>query len=353
MKKRISALRDVLLTAGILAAAFGASLLIQHFFREQKVVPALFALAVFLISLWTDGYAYGIAAALVSVLIVNNTFTFPFYEFNFSLPENLISAIILIVITLVTSTLTSRLKRAEKAKLDGEMEKLRANLLRSVSHDFRTPLTAIYSSVSALLDPQQHFPQETEREMLESVRDSAQRLDRIVENLLSITRIDAGGVELVKTPTALDELIGSVLLVLHKQEPAQTVELSLPESIVIIPMDAMLIQQVLLNLLENAIQHAKGMTRLSLSVQCRDGKAEFRVMDDGCGIAPALLPKLFTGIRPAEDRSADSRSRNAGIGLAVCSSIIHAHGGEIFAENRPEGGACFRFLLDTEDISIE
>jgi two-component system sensor histidine kinase KdpD len=175
----------------------------------------------------------------------------------------------------------------------------------------------------------------------------------MVENLLSITRIDSGQVKIIKTPTILDELIDSVILKFKKRYPNQKVVLELPDDVVMIPMDAILIEQVVVNILENAVQHASGMTSLTLRVFTLGSSAIFEIADNGCGIDPKRMDTLFTGHYASEHEVADSKKKNAGIGLSVCATIIKAHGGSIKAENLKTGGAVFRFALDTEEISDE
>ena len=116
-----------------------------------------------------------------------------------------------------------------------------------------------------------------------------------------------------------------------------------------IPMDNLLLQQVLFNLLENAVYHAKGMTELILAVECQENMAVFSVRDNGCGIPTERMRNLFSGYLGREDRPMDGTRHNMGIGLSVCSAIVKAHGGEIKAKNRPEGGAEFTFALEMED----
>ena len=122
----------------------------------------------------------------------------------------------------------------------------------------------------------------------------------------------------------------------------------LPEEIEVVPMDAILIEQVLFNLLENALHHAQGMTQLSLRVSSDAQRVYFEVMDNGCGIEESRMNDLFTGVFQPKDGQADHQRRNTGIGLSVCASIIKAHDGTITAQNRVEGGALFRFSLDKE-----
>ena len=175
----------------------------------------------------------------------------------------------------------------------------------------------------------------------------------MVENLLSVTKIEEGKVKLIKTPTVLDELIDSVIVKFKKHYPTQEIDLDIPEEIVLIAMDAILIEQVLINLLENAVQHATGMTKLSLKVYVIDNKAIFEIKDNGCGIAKERLETIFQGNYEKSESLYDSQKRNAGIGLSVCATIIKAHDGSIHVENNKDGGAKFRFSLDIEEMNNE
>lgn len=346
MKKQI---KDLLLTAGILAACFLCSLATNRISQTPMLIPMFFVLGVFLISVLTSGYRWGVAASLVSVLAVNFAFTFPYFEFNFSIPVNFFSAVVMLVVAIVTCALTKKITYAEKLKADSEREKMRANLLRAVSHDLRTPLTTIYGSSAMLLENFDRFSDADRRKLLRGIRDDAQWLVGMVENLLSVTRLDNGELRLNKTETVLEELIDTVLVKFHKRCPTQNVAVAIPEDFLSIPMDAVLIGQVLTNLLENAVIHASGMTLLELLVTLEDHHVRFTVRDDGCGIAPDRLEDLFTGYLGSSDRQGDALRRNMGIGLSVCATIVKAHGGRITAKNRPTGGAEFTFTLDLEE----
>lgn len=338
-------LRAVALTAGILVAALAASLVLQRLLHADAAVPLIFVLAVFLIALTTDGYACGVVASLLSVLAVNFAFTAPYFILTLTLPENIISELVMLAVTVSTSTLTVSRRRQEQIRTETVRETMRANLLRAISHDLRTPLTTIYGSCSAIIENYDRLPKSQQIKLLGEVREEAEWLIRMVENLLSVTRIDGGRVQIVKTPTVLEELIDSVLIKFRKRYPGQTVEVAIPDEFVSIPMDAVLIEQVLINLLENAVQHAAGMRHLALQVHCEGGWAEFTVSDDGCGIPRERLGSLFNGRMDGADDH-----KHMGIGLSVCATIIRAHGGTIAADNRPGGGAQIRFRLSlTED----
>ncbi len=342
-------LRDLLITVSMLGISFGLCLAIQNLYEDSPLIPAIFLLAVFLTSVLTPGYLWGVISALVSVLAVNFAFTFPYFMLNFSIPENLISAIILIIVTLVTCGLTAQLKRQEAVSAAAEKERMRANLLRAVSHDLRTPLTTIYGASSAMLENFDDFTPQQHKKMLQGIQDDSLWLTRMVENLLSITKLDSGNVKIIKTETALDELIDAVLVKFSARYPHQRVNVELPEEFLVVPMDALLIEQVAINLLENAVQHAKGMTKLILRVYTDGEKAIFEFQDDGCGIPAELQKTLFSGMAPASETPSDGRRTNFGIGLSVCDTIIKAHGSEIHWENAKNGGSLFRFALDIKE----
>ena len=341
--------KDTLFSILIFCSAFAVNLLIQKLFTTQTLVPMIFVFGVFLISLKTHGYRYGIISAIVSVFAVNFAFTYPYYVFDFFVGESILSAVIMLAVAVFTSTLNSRIRDQEKLRTENEKERMRGNLLRAISHDLRTPLTSIYGSSSTLISKYDALPKEQQLKLLGEIQEDSEWLIRMVENLLSVTRIDGAKVEkveVVKTPTVLDELIDSVLMKFSKKYPNQKVITQIPEEFVDIPMDSLLIEQVLLNLLENAVFHAKGMTELTLSVSLVGDKAVFEVADNGCGIPEDALQKIFTGSYEKSAAPVDGTRSNMGIGLSVCAAIVKAHGSEITAENRKGGGAVFRFALE-------
>lgn len=347
--KKIS-LEDTAVAVVILGVVYAICIIIQNLFKTEDVIPSVYILGVFLISVLTNGYVYGIASSIISAVAVNFAFTFPYFKIDFTIQKNFCSAVIMIIIALITCSLTVKLKQIEAIKVESEKEKMRANLLRAVSHDLRTPLTTIYGASSALIENKNHLSEEKKDKMIKGIRDDAQWLSRLVENLLSITRLNNGDVKIIKTPTVLDELIDSVLVKFKKIYPDRTVDVDIPDDFITIPMDAILIEQVILNILENAAQHASGMTNLSLRVFLKSNKAIFEIRDNGCGIKEEKLKNIFTGGYAGDDEISDSNRSNAGIGLSVCATIINAHGGEIKAENLKEGGCVFRFMLEVDDI---
>ena len=348
MKKARHILFDACFTLGVLAAAFLLNLLLDRWFDTATLVPMIFVLGIFLISLRTHSFFWGVAASFASVLLVNYAFTYPYFGIDLVSPENIMSALVMLAVAIMTGTLTMQIRKTEKMKAEIEKESMRANLLRAVSHDLRTPLTTVYGSCSAIMENYDSLDKGEQMKLLGEIRQDARWLIRMVENLLSVTRIDGQKVQVKKTPTVLEEFIDTVLHKFKKRFPGVKVIPQIPEEFVSIPMDAMLMEQVLINLLENAVDHAKGMTEIHLCVERKGDAAHFSVSDNGCGIDEDILPHIFTGYLDRRNKASDSSRSNMGIGLSVCATIVSAHGGRITAANQSSGGAVFQFALETE-----
>lgn len=350
MMKYKQILKDLAFSVLILFITYFLSYYVQFVFDTDTLVPTIFVLGVFFISRQTEGYVWGVAASLASVMLVNFTFTAPYFEVDFITPVNMFAALVMLLIAIMTSALTTQIKQQEKIKAESERERMRGNLLRAVSHDLRTPLTSIYGSTSVMLDNYDSLSKEKQLRLLGEINEDSQWLIRMVENLLSVTRIDNSVTRITKDTVVLDELIDSVIVKFNKHYPKQKVNVSIPKDFVRIPMDPILIQQVLMNIMENAIVHAKGLTEIDLRVHIKGNSVIFEVADDGCGIPEDRLQHLFTGYLEREENVPTDGSRNnMGIGLSVCSTIIKAHGGNIYAKNSPEGGAIFGFILELEE----
>lgn len=349
IKKNI---KNIGITMITLVLAFVLCLVIDNFFYNRSLIPAIFVLAVYIISVLTEGYTYGAIASLISVLAVNFAFTFPFFKFDFTIHENVVSAVIMIIVTLVTGTLTTKLKQQEAIKAESEKERMRANLLRAVSHDLRTPLTSIYGSSSTIIDNYELLSDERKLQLLDGIKNDSDWLARMVENLLSITKLDGGKTRLVKTPVVVEELVDSVLQKISRRHPAIKINIDMPDELLIVPMDAMLIEQVMINIINNSIFHGECTTTINLRIFSENNKCIFEISDDGKGIAADKLKSILSGAHLTAENTLETKN-SSGIGLSVCNTIVRAHGGEIHAENIKGGGAMLRFTLDMEETVIE
>ena len=357
--------RNLGVTALFLCAAYHASsILITHTGGENNSA-LVFVLAVVLISLLTSGYAYGIAASIIGAFSINIYFMEPYAVFSLSRTGYPVAMLSMVAISCVVCALTARVKKqaieavrreknakalyeqneklnAEKTaiQLQSERISIRESILRAVSHDLRTPLTSISGAVSVLLSS----PEVSEKNlaMLADIKHDADGLIAMVENILSVTRVRDGTMPLKMREEMLEEVAGDALLTTRRRFPDCHVELDLSEDILYLPMDPLLIRQVIVNLLENAIYHSGGREHITLHLCRQDDWAVVEVRDRGRGLSEEVLQAIQAG--QAMPLSGDA-TRGMGIGLSVCQSIIKAHGGFFTAGNRREGGAVFRFGL--------
>lgn len=336
-----------MITLGILALASLFCFWIQDFSESDNHVPLLFVLAVVLVSRFTEGYIYGVLASMIAVVGVNYVFTYPYFEINFSLTGYPLTFMAMLAVAAVVSALTTQIKEKEQIRLEIEREKMRGNLLRAVSHDIRTPLTSIVGATSLLLENDKELSSEQKLKFVGDIRSEAQWLIRIVENLLSVTRIGDGSdsARIDKVEEVIEEIIGSAVLKFKKRFPEIEVLVSLPEELILVPMDGILIEQVLVNLLENAVLHGKTTSKIRIHVKEDEERILVFVEDNGQGIRDGLIPQIFSGNMQTEEGKVSDAKRNMGIGLSVCKTIIKAHKGNMKAENIENSGARFTFWL--------
>lgn len=342
---------------GIFLSMLSFATILCYFLRtiddSDVYVALIFELTVVLVSRFTDGYLFGLLSSVVGVIGINYIFTFPYYQLNFTISGYPLTFLVMLIVSVVVSTLTTQIKQQEKIRAEAEKEKMRGNLLRAVSHDIRTPLTSIVGGVSTLLDSGDQLDEATRTQLLENIRDESNWLVSVVENLLSVTRMTGEQTKIKKEMEAGEEVLSAAAMKIKKHYPEITVSVRAPQELLMIPMDVILIEQVLINLMENSIQHGGTTTHVELQLRKEGENARFEVADNGQGIAREVFPKLFKGyLSHDEELTADGR-RNMGIGLSVCMSIVQAHGGTMQAENREIGGALFSFTLPLEERNYE
>ena len=231
---------------------------------------------------------------------------------------------------------------AQQARLRSETERLRNSLLSAVSHDLRTPLATITGSASALVEGEGTLDPATRRELAQAIEDEADRLNRLVQNLLEMTRLEAGGIRVRKDWEPLEEVVGSALARVEKRLGERRVDIRLAPDLPLVPLDPLLIEQVLINLLDNAIKYASGETPIEISASADEHAVRVTVADRGPGFAPGEEARVFDKFYRGQETGTRS---GAGLGLAIARGIVEVHGGEIAAEPRPGGGALFRFTL--------
>jgi two-component system sensor histidine kinase KdpD len=233
---------------------------------------------------------------------------------------------------------------AQLAQVEAESERLRSSLLSSVSHDLRTPLAVIEGASSALLQPGAVPEPASRRELVESIHEQAARLSRLIRNLLDMTRLQSGSLEPQREWQPVDELIGSALRQMEGALAGRPVTTSLPPDLPLVNVDGVLLEQLLINLLDNAVKHAPGSTPIELGARVeteRGRELVLEVADRGPGLREEDLPHLFEPFW----RGGSTGASGVGLGLAICRGIAQAHGGTIEAARRAGGGALFRVRL--------
>ncbi|MEN2667568.1 ATP-binding protein [Listeria aquatica] len=225
-----------------------------------------------------------------------------------------------------------------------EKEKMRGNLLRAVSHDLRTPLTGILGASSVLLESEVKLDHDTKTKLVRDIKEDSEWLIRMIENLLSVTRISDKEFALKPENEAIEEIIGEAVQRVRARFPGREIAVQVPNEVVFAPMDGTLIEQVLINLMENALRHGGANARVWVTAKLAQNEVQFTVKDDGTGIPREKMRHLFDGISALETSRVD-QSRGLGIGLSLCMSIIKAHGGKMEALENPGGGTIFRFTL--------
>lgn len=354
---------SLLFTIWAMALATGISSIYHHVNPTGSAnVALIYILTIIMISYHTDKYRYGIISGIVSVFFINYLFTYPFGQFSFAVSGYPFTFMVMYFISILTSATTFRMKdqarkinEAEKFLAEAEKEKLRANLLRAVSHDLRTPLTSMIGASSSYLENEAALPPKEKRELVSEIYEDANWLLHMVENLLSVTRITDGGASVLKkTPEAAEEVLFDAVSTSRKRYPDLQIKTVIPNEFVTAPMDPLLIKQVLLNLIENAYFHARSTKPLECTLSSTEDAIKFCIRDYGTGIAPDRLSGIFDAVpsAPSSATSTVDTRKGMGIGLSICKAIVNAHNGEITARNLTEG-AEFCFTIPKEEIHHE
>lgn len=335
-------LRDLIITIALLGAATGLSF--AFFYTsdfDSPNIALLYILALILISRYTSGYLPGIIASIVGVICINYIFTYPYFKLNFTITGYPITFLAMLSISLITSTTTTNLKKqgialAEKEKLiaEGEKERMRATLLRSISHDLRTPLTSIIGASTSLNNNNLDLSEEERKHLICNITEDANWLLNMVENILSVTKIQDDVASLTKTPEALEEVLTDSVLRLKKRIPNAEIVHTLPEEFILVPMDALLIEQVVINLLENAVIHSHSAKPIELYTTIESDTITIHIRDYGVGFVH-------------NNSNVSDGEKGFGLGLSICQTIVQAHDGELHVTTLDDGTE-FYFSLPKE-----
>ena len=319
----LNTLRTLPITIACMTVATLTANALFHLSGNAINVSIIYILAILLHARYTKCYSAGIIASLYSVFWVNYAYTYPYMSLNFSLSGYPLTFVGMTFISCFTSSIcimlskqSAQIQEKDRMLMQAEKETMRANLLRAMSHDLRTPLTTIIGSSAAYLEQ---------------------------EDEMSPIQDDRGMTSVNKTDESLEEVISEAVQRFHKRFPDVPVKVHVPDSFIMVPMDAMLIEQVINNLLENAHFHSGSEKPIELKARTDNKTLYITIKDYGKGIDPKRLPTLFDGGGVNTNESGDSH-KGMGIGLSICKTIINAHGGTIQAANHADG-AMFTFTL--------
>lgn len=350
-----SIIRDGGRAAGILIAATLVGLLFSGLKIPEANIIAVYILGVLIISIITSSWMYSFLASVISVLAFNFLFTVPRFTLRAYDPSYPVTFGIMFLVALITGSLASRMKEyareSAQAAMQIEKEQLRADLLRSISHDLRTPLTSISGNASNLLSNENEFSQETRMQIYGDIYDDSMWLIKLVENLLSVTRIEDGRMDLRMSAELMDEVIAEAMRHTDRNRAGRKIEVSSDEEFILGKMDARLIVQVVINLVDNAVKYTPEGAQIRIHTGKKDGMVVVSVSDTGPGIPDQQKSKVFDMFYTGTNRAADGR-RSLGLGLGLCRSIIRAHGGEIWVSDNKPQGAVFTFTLPAEEVTL-
>ena len=348
-------LRDIGRSALVLLAATLIGFLFYELGFTEANIIAVYLFAVLVCSVITTGPVCGLLASVVSVLVFNFFFTVPRFTFRFSDPNYLVTMPIMLMVALLTGSLTTRLKdnvrEKEEAAALARSEQLRANLLRAISHDLRTPLTSIAGSAGNLLANYEKMDEADRVRTFTDIYDDSRWLINLVENLLAITRIEGGQVRLTQSVELMDEVVSEALRHIDRHSSEHTIQSGTSDDLILAKIDAKLIVQVLINLVDNAIKYTPAGSVIEVHTEKQGQWVVVTVSDNGPGIPDGQKPRVFEMFYSGANRAADSR-RSLGLGLALCRSIVTAHGGTIsVSDNRPHG-TVFTFTLPAGEVEL-
>jgi two-component system, OmpR family, sensor histidine kinase KdpD len=339
------------LGATLIVIGVAALVRLLHIFLPGTNLSIVFLIAVLASALrWGVGEA--IYAAVLSILAYDFLFVNPVQTFIIASPQDVLMLLAFLVIAVLISNLTLRIRRQAQdmaqARVLAETERLRTALLSSVSHDLRTPLASIIGSATSLLSYGAQYDQATQTELLQTIREEAERLDRYVGNLLSMTRLESGALELRRDWADAGDLVASALAELAPRLREHTVVVKAEPDVPLVTVDFVLMEQVLVNLLDNAAKYAPPGTTIRVDIDGAEGVVRIAVADEGGGLPPGELERVFDKFYRVG--RGDSQAESTGLGLSICRGIVEAHGGRVYARTKDDGtGTVFTVELPVED----
>ena len=358
----ISVLKDFGISLIILAAATIAGYLFKLGGLTDSNIIMLYIIAVLVISILTSKIYYCLGSSIVGVLVFNYLFTYPEFSFSAHDAGYPVTFLTMFITALIAGTLANKLKRntliaeqnareKEEAALLAQNEQLRANMLRTISHDLRTPLTSISGNASTLISGGTALDETARQQIYTDIFSESMWLIEMVENLLYATRIEDGRMQLNISVEILDDIVQEAVRHTERTHPKRNIIVDMYDEIIPVMADANLIVQVIVNLMDNAVKYSDEDSDVTVSVHLENEYAVISVSDHGTGISDEEKKKVFDMFYTGGSRSSDSR-RSLGLGLALCRSIITSHSGSVYVSDNIPNGTIVSFTLPIGEVDL-
>jgi two-component system sensor histidine kinase KdpD len=356
MERWKSDLTDILKSIMILAIATGIGFLFRQINLTEANIIMVYLLSVMMIAVVTRKRCYSIISSVASVLIFNYFFTVPYFTLKAYSDDYPVTFLTMFLCSFITNSLVIQVreqtKQASEAKSRAENERLRSNLLRSISHDLRTPLTSISGNAAILLANADDMDRENRRHLYTNIYDDALWLIRLVENLLAVTRFENGTMELHWSVELVDDVVREALQHVNHKDDTRKIIMKESDNFLMAKIDAHLIMQVVINLVDNAIKYTPSDSEIHISVTDHGKMLQVEIADNGPGVPDEEKEKIFERFHVAQQNGIVDSRRSLGLGLSLCRAIVMAHGGEIHVVDNIPHGARFQFTLPKEEVTL-
>ena len=347
--------KEFLITIGFLSIATVIGMLLIYIGFTESNVTMVYLLCVLLISIFTNGYIWSVAGSLVSVVLMNFFLTEPRFTLHTYDTGYPLTCVIMLAASMLTGTLASKLKKhvrmSEQAAYREKTLQLRANLLRTISHDLRTPLTSISGNANNLMYNYDKLDNDTREQIFTDIYDDSEWLISLVENILSVTRFEDGTVTLNMSDQLIDEVIAEALKHINRKSCEHKIHVDCGKELILVKMDARLIIQVIINIVDNAIKYTQEGSDIYIKARKEGRYVIISVEDNGEGIPDDMKENVFDTFFTCNNEIADNR-RSLGLGLSLCKTIINAHGSELELRDNTPHGCIFEFKLQLSEVHL-
>ena len=357
-KAAFSVLRELLLSLSVLTAASIVGYVFKAFHLTDANIIMLYLIAVLIISIITSKIQYCLISAGVGVILFNFFFTYPEFSLSAHAAGYPITFVTMFIAAFIAGTLANKLKRniliaeqnareREEAALLAQNEQLRANMLRSISHDLRTPLTSISGNASTLMSGESFLDEATKQQIYTDIYTESMWLIGMVENLLYATRIEDGRMQLHISVEILDDIVREAVRHIERMHTKRNIIVDIHDEIIPVKADANLIVQVIVNLIDNAIKHSEEDTPISISVRREHDFAVIAVADNGIGIPTNDQEHIFERFYRV-DKARGRETGGTGLGLSIVKQMVKMHDGTISVHSEPGKGSEFVVMFPQE-----